>query len=55
MKCVMIRNGKKRGGYEATYFRINTLSKILNQPLDKITRDDSFFLTENRSLSTFRP
>lgn len=38
---VMIRNGKKRGGYEATKFRLKTVHRNLNEKvLESITKED---------------
>lgn len=40
MQEIMIRAGKKRGGYEATYHRLITISRIIDQPLEELTKED---------------
>ncbi|EDI8735821.1 site-specific integrase [Salmonella enterica] len=40
MNEIMIRAGKKRGGYDATYHRLLTISRVLSQPLENITKED---------------
>ncbi|EAQ0500023.1 site-specific integrase [Salmonella enterica] len=41
MSEIMIRAGKKRGGYEATYHRLLTISRTLNgKPLEALTKED---------------
>ena len=41
MNEIMIRAGKKRGGYEATYHRLLTISRTLNgKPLESLTKED---------------
>ena len=38
---VMVREGKRRGGYEATSYRLNTLARMLNgKSLESITSED---------------
>ncbi|EGJ5144237.1 site-specific integrase [Salmonella enterica subsp. enterica] len=39
MQEIMIRAGKKRGGYEATYHRLLTISRIIDQPLEELTKE----------------
>lgn len=41
MQEIMIRAGKKRGGYEATYFRLVVIARVLNgKPLEALTKED---------------
>lgn len=41
MAQIMVRNGKKRGGYEATYFRLSTIDRTLNgKVLEALTKED---------------
>ncbi|MGP2502988.1 hypothetical protein ACTUSN_16590 [Pantoea ananatis] len=38
---VMMKDGKRRGGYEATSYRLNTLVRMLNgKPLESLTSED---------------
>ncbi|KJP43611.1 DNA recombinase [Klebsiella aerogenes] len=39
MNEIMIRAGKKRGGYVATYHRLLTISRIIDQPLEELTKE----------------
>lgn len=41
MNEIMIRAGKKRGGYEATYFRLVVIARVLKEkPLEALTKED---------------
>ncbi|END3518159.1 site-specific integrase [Escherichia coli O13/129/135:H4] len=41
MSEIMIRAGKKRGGYDATYHRLLTIARTLNgKPLEALTKED---------------
>jgi len=40
MSEIMIRAGKKRGGYVATYHRLLTISRVISQPLENLTKED---------------
>ncbi|MCH9331858.1 site-specific integrase [Enterobacter hormaechei] len=41
MQEIMIRAGKKRGGYEATYFRLVVIARVLKEkPLEALTKED---------------
>ncbi|HGK5610680.1 TPA: tyrosine-type recombinase/integrase [Salmonella enterica subsp. enterica serovar Virchow] len=49
MNEIMIRAGKKRGGYEATYFRLVVIARTLNQkPLEALTKEDVIAYRQER-------
>lgn len=49
LQDVMIKDGKKRGGYEATKFRLVTIGRSLNQkPLEELTKEDVLALRVDR-------
>lgn len=49
LQDVMIRDGRRRGGYEATKFRLVTIGRSLNQkPLEELTKEDVLSLRTDR-------